>query len=86
MADQTGPNTTVVMLVNIQPGSNNGNGATGTVDLQLQGATVTDLQQVAINGSTNWATGPTLTDQGAQSAITINSAGYEVDLIKFTTS
>jgi hypothetical protein len=70
--------------VNTQQGNDDGNGAPGTVNLQLQGATVTDVQQVTINGSTDWANGPTVTDLGAHSGLTINAAGYEVDLLKFT--
>jgi hypothetical protein len=84
MAVQTGPHTVVALLVNKQQGNDDGNGAPGTVNLQLQGATVTDVQQITINGSTDWANGPTVTDLGAHSGLTINAAGYEVDLLKFT--
>jgi hypothetical protein len=84
VAVQTGPHTVVVVLVNEQQGSDNGNGAPGTVNVQLQGASVTDVQQTAINGSTSMANGPATTDLGAQTSVSVNAAGYEVDLLKFT--
>jgi hypothetical protein len=84
IAVQTSSTTVVVMLVNTQQGSDNGNGASGTANIQLQGASVTDTQRTTINGSTNMTNGPTTTDLGAQSNIAIDSTGYEVDLIKFT--
>jgi len=54
------------------------------VNVQLSGATATDTQDVAINGSTSMSNGPTAHDLGAESSLTINSAGYQVDLIKLT--
>ena len=86
LAVQTGANTVVLALVNTQQGSDNGNGAAGTVNVQLAGKSVTDTQLTAINGNTNMTNGPSTNDLGAQSSVTINAGGYEVDLMKFTTS
>ena len=85
MAVQTAPHNVVVLLVNVAPGKDNGNGAPATVKLRLSGSTVTDVRRIAINGSTNWSNGPSVTDLGAHSDLTIKSAGYELDLLKFTT-
>jgi hypothetical protein len=84
LAVQTGPHTVVLALVNIQQGSDNGLGGAGTIGIQLQGASVSDTKETTINGSTNMSTGPTTTDLGAQSALTDNMGGYEVDLYQFT--
>ena len=84
LAVQTSPTNIVMILVNEQTGSANGNGAPGTVNVQLQGATVTDTKQITINGSTNMNAGPTTQDLGAQSHLNLNTAGYEVDLLNYT--
>ena len=81
---QTDSSHLVVILDNIQQGSDDGNGAPGTVDLQLQGAAVTDTQLTTINGSTNLKTGPVTQDLDAASTVSVDAAGYEVDLIEFT--
>jgi hypothetical protein len=86
LAVQTSPNTIVLLLVNTQAGSGNGNGAPGTAQIQIDNTSVTDTKEITINGSTNLATGPAVRDLGAQSSVTINAAGYEVDLLKFTTT
>jgi hypothetical protein len=83
-AVQTGPHTLVVAVINEQQGSDNGNGAPGSFQLQVQGANITDLQETVINGNTSMQYGPTTTDLGAQSNIQINAAGYQVTLLKFT--
>ena len=84
IAVQTDAHTVDVMLVNLQAGNNDGNGAPGAVDIQVQGAAVTNTSQTTINGNTNMATGPSTKDLGAQSNVSINAAGYQVDILKFT--
>ena len=83
-AVQTDSTHVVLALVNIQQGADNGNGASGSVPIQVEGATVADTQNTVINGSTNMTTGPSTTDFGAESGFTANMAGYEVDLVQFT--
>ena len=86
IAVQTGPKTIVMAVVNTQQGNDDGNGAAGSYTVQLQGASVADTKLMAINGSTDLSAGPTTQDLGAQSSVTVNAAGYEVDLIQFTLS
>ena len=86
LAVQTGAHTVVLLLVNIQQGSDNGNGASASVHVEFKGHSVTDVQRTAISGSTNLTSGPATIDLGAQSKVSLSSAGYEVDLLKFTVS
>lgn len=84
LAVQTDPTHVTLAVVNTQQGADNGLGGAGTVNIQLQGANVTDTQETTINGSTNMSTGPSTRDLGAQSSVTANMGGYEVDLYQFT--
>ncbi len=84
VAVQTSPTTAVLLLVNTQTGSNDGNGAPGTVDLQLQNGIVTNTQQLTIDASTSVSAGPATQALGAQSGLSLSPAGYAVNLIKFT--
>jgi hypothetical protein len=84
LAVQTDATHVVVLLVNTAVGIANGQGSPGTVGVQVAGATVSDTQATVINGSTSPANGPVTTDLGAQSSVTVNAAGYEVDLLRFT--
>jgi hypothetical protein len=83
LAVQTDAHHVVLLLVNTRQGNDNGIGASATVRVHLKGATVTDAHDTAINGSTSVSTGPSTVDLGAQSRLSISSAGYQVDLIQF---
>jgi hypothetical protein len=84
LAVQTTPTKLVVLLVNIQQGSDNGNGAPGNLDIQIAGAGITNTQQTTINANTSMTNGPTTTNLGAQSNTNITSTGYEIDLLTYT--
>jgi hypothetical protein len=86
MAVQTDAHTVVLVVVNEHQGNNDGNGAPGAFEVQLRGATVKDVQQTAINGSTSMADGPATTHLGARPRVEVHAAGYEVDFLKFTVS
>jgi hypothetical protein len=84
LAVQTSSNTVVVMLVNTRQGNDDGNGASGTASVEVVGEPVTSVHETAIRGSTSMPNGPSTTDLGAHSHVSINLAGYEVDFLKFT--
>lgn len=83
---QTDATHVVVVLDNIQQGADDGNGAAGTADVQLQGADVADTRLTRISASTNLEDGPTTASLGPRSHVQIAAEGYEVDLIDFTLS
>jgi hypothetical protein len=87
LATQAPGSTQVNMLV-VNTQTNNaspGTGVAGSVSVQLAGANSTDTKQVMIDGSTNITNGPTVTDLGPQSTVTLNLAGYGVALLSFDT-
>lgn len=76
---------TTVIVVNTQVGADPGVGVAGSATVQLSGATSTDTQQIMIDGTTSMANGPTLTDLGAESSVSLNMAGYGVAILSFDT-
>lgn len=75
-----------IVVVNEQTGASPGVGTAGTVAVQLAGATVSDTQQVVVDGATSPVNGPIVADLGAQSSVTLNMNGYAVAILSFTTN
>jgi hypothetical protein len=85
-AVQPSPGTVVVVVVNTQIGSSNGNGVPGALNVDLTGASASDVQELTIDGNTNILNGPSIMDLGASNTVPLSMAGYGVTLLKFTVS
>jgi hypothetical protein len=81
------PNSTKVsmIVINTQSGSSPGVGVPGSVQIQLSGATSSDTKEIVIDGNTDVVNGPTETNLGAQSAVTLNLNGFGVAMLNFET-
>lgn len=62
-----------------------GEGVPGSVQLQFTGATVTDTQEITVDQNTDMLNGPTTSDLGATSLVSLNMPGYGVAMVSFNT-
>jgi hypothetical protein len=85
-AVQSGTNTVALVIVSTRIGTGNGAGVPGQVTVQLTGGTVADTQETTIDGSTDMLNGPTVTDLGPQSTVSLSIGGYGVAMLRFSTS
>jgi hypothetical protein len=85
-AVESSANTVVLVVVNTQIGNSDGNGAPGTLNVQLSGGSASDVQKMTVDGSTDMLNGPSTVDLGAENTIPLSMAGYGVALLKFTLS